>query len=109
MAVDEAALLQVHDVGQVVAASILNFFAEPHNRDVIAQLAAAGVHASAPEQASGSDLRLADKTLVLSGSMPNWTRDEAPPSSLAAAGNVSGSVSNKTAHVVAGAEEEKKK
>ncbi|AEC20277.1 DNA ligase [Pusillimonas sp. T7-7] len=104
MAADETALLQVHDVGQVVAASILNFFAEPHNRDVIAQLAAAGVHASAPEQASGSDLRLAGKTLVLTGTMPNWTRDEATRRILAAGGKVSGSVSKKTAYVVAGEE-----
>lgn len=102
MAADEAALLQVHDVGQVVAASILNFFAEPHNRDVIAQLSEAGVHASSPEQVSGSDLRLAGKTLVLTGTMPNWTRDEATRYILAAGGKVSGSVSRKTAYVVAG-------
>src|SRR5690606_24082931 len=77
MAADEDALLQLHHVGQVVAASIQNFFAEPPNRDVIAQLVQAGVHARAPEQPSGSDLRLAGKTLVLTGTMPNWTRDEA--------------------------------
>ncbi|MGB6106055.1 MAG: NAD-dependent DNA ligase LigA [Pusillimonas sp.] len=104
MAAEEAELLRVNEVGPVVAASIIRFFAEPHNRDVIAALAAAGVHASAPEQASSADLRLAGKTLVLTGTMPTWTRDEATRHILAAGGKVSGSVSRKTAYVVAGEE-----
>ncbi|MDS1140913.1 NAD-dependent DNA ligase LigA [Pusillimonas sp. SM2304] len=104
MAADEASLLQVNEVGPVVAASILRFFAEPHNRDVIAALAAAGVHADAEAAPSGTDLRLAGKTLVLTGTMPNWTRDEATRHILAAGGKVSGSVSRKTAYVVAGEE-----
>src|SRR5690606_3011509 len=102
MAADEAALLQVNDVGPVVAASILRFFSESHNREVITALAAAGVHADQETTPSGTQLRLAGKTLVLTGTMPNWTRDEATRHILAAGGKVSGSVSRKTAYVVAG-------
>lgn len=104
MAADEDALLRVNEVGPVVAASILRFFAEPHNREVIAELASAGVHAALEEMPSGGNLPLAGKTLVLTGTMPNWTRDDATRHILAAGGKVSGSVSRKTAYVVAGDE-----
>lgn len=102
MAADEEALLQVNDVGPVVAASILRFFGEPHNREVIGALQDAGVHAQAEELPSAASARLSGKTLVLTGTMPNWTRDEATRHILAAGGKVSGSVSKKTAYVVAG-------
>lgn len=104
MAADEEALLQVNDVGPVVAASILRFFGEPHNREVIGALQDAGVHARAEELPSAASARLSGKTLVLTGTMPNWTRDEATRHILAAGGKVSGSVSKKTAYVVAGEE-----
>lgn len=104
MAADEEALLQVNDVGPVVAASILRFFGEPHNREVIGALQDAGVHAQAEELPSAASARLSGKTLVLTGTMPNWTRDEATRHILAAGGKVSGSVSKKTAYVVAGEE-----
>ncbi|WP_459617603.1 NAD-dependent DNA ligase LigA [Bordetella sp. 2513F-2] len=100
MDADEDALLGVPDVGPVVAGSIRRFFAEPHNREIVRQLAEQGVHpvAEAPLQ-SGN---LTGKTFVLTGTMPNWTRDEATRRILAAGGKVSGSVSRKTAYVVAG-------
>lgn len=104
MNADEEALLTVNEVGPVVAASIQHFFAEPHNREVVAALAAAGVHARAEVARSGASQLLAGKTFVLTGSMPNWTRDEATRHILAAGGKVSGSVSRKTAYVVAGEE-----
>jgi len=104
MAADEEALLQVKDVGPVVAASILRFFGEPHNRKVIAALQNAGVQPQAEELPSAASARLSGKTLVLTGTMPNWTRDEATRHILAAGGKVSGSVSKKTAYVVAGEE-----
>lgn len=103
MDADEEALLQVPDVGPVVAGSLRRFFAEPHNRDVIAALEKAGVQPVA-EQAAAGDLPLAGKTLVLTGTLPNWTRDEATRHVLAAGGKVSGSVSKKTAYLVAGEE-----
>lgn len=104
MAADESALQQVPDVGPVVAQSIAQFFAEPHNREVIAQLAAAGVHW---EEGAGSPVStspISGKTLVLTGTLPSLTRDEAKERIEALGGKVSGSVSKKTDYVVAGAE-----
>jgi len=104
MDASEDELLQVADVGPVVAASVARFFAERHNREVVEQLRAAGVHwtegPAAPRVAGG----LAGKTFVLTGTLPTWTRDEAKERIEAAGGKVAGSVSKKTDFVVAGAE-----
>ncbi len=99
---DEAALLEVADVGPVLAESIAQFFAEAHNRDVIAQLRAAGVHwrEHAPQKAAQG--ALAGLTLVLTGTLPSLTRDAAKALIEAAGGKVAGSVSKKTSYVVAG-------
>ncbi|MGS1117032.1 NAD-dependent DNA ligase LigA [Castellaniella sp. UC4442_H9] len=94
-------LLQVPDVGPIVAASICRFFAEPHNRDVLVALKEAGVE-PLREAASGGRKPLAGKTLVLTGTLPTLSRDEASALILAAGGKVSGSVSRKTSWVVAG-------
>ncbi|NYT38285.1 NAD-dependent DNA ligase LigA [Allopusillimonas soli] len=102
MHADEAALLQVNDVGPVVAGSIIRFFAEPHNREVVAALLAAGVQPRSPQRPSQAGVRLAGRTFVLTGTLPNWTRDEATRHILSAGGKVSGSVSRKTSYVVAG-------
>jgi len=99
-------LLEVNDVGPVVAQSIRTFFEQPHNREVVEQLRAAGVRwpehdgAAAP----GASQPLAGKTFVLTGALPHWSRDEAKAAIEAAGGKVSGSVSRKTDYVVAGAE-----
>ena len=99
--VDE--LLQVRDVGPVVALSIRAFFEQPHNREVVAQLRAAGINW--PEHAAALGPQpLAGKTLVLTGTLPTLSRDEAKAMIEAAGGKVAGSVSKKTNHVVAGAE-----
>ena len=103
MNADEEALLVVNDVGPVVASSILQFFAEPHNREVVQALMDAGVHPSVDAAPSGR-LALSGKTLVLTGTLPSLTRDEATRRILAAGGKVSGSVSKKTSYVVAGEE-----
>jgi DNA ligase (NAD+) len=105
MDADERSLQQVPDVGPVVAKSIHQFFDEPHNREVIEQLRAAGVHwpkAEAAKAAVKSDV--ARKTFVLTGSLPALTRDEAKELIETAGGKVSSSVSHKTDYVVAGAE-----
>lgn len=99
---DEAELLSVPDVGPVVAQAVLEFFAEPHNREIIDALEQAGVHAKA--DAEPSRQLLAGKTLVLTGTLPSLSRDEATRMIMAAGGKVSGSVSKKTAYVVAGAD-----
>jgi len=102
MAADEDALRQVPDVGPVVAAHIAHFFAEPHNREVIAALRAAGVHwkEGAPQRAS--DGPLAGKTVVLTGGLESMSRDDAGAKLEALGAKVSGSVSKKTSFVVAG-------
>jgi DNA ligase (NAD+) len=105
LAADEAALLEVPDVGPVVAASIAQFFAEPHNREAIEQLRAAGVHwpqgRGRAAEAAGA---LAGATVVLTGTLPTLTRELASERIIAAGGKVAGSVSRKTGFVVAGAE-----
>lgn len=104
-AADLSALQAVEDVGEVIAQSVEAFFKEPHNRDVIAALVAAGVvwPAAAP-RAAREDSAVAGKTFVLTGTLPGMTRDEAKDRIIAAGGRVSGSVSKKTDYVVAGAE-----
>jgi DNA ligase (NAD+) len=104
MAADEGALQQVPDVGPVVAQSIAQFFAEPHNREVISKLVEAGVHW---EEGAGSPIStsaISGKIFVLTGTLPSLTRDEAKERIEALGGKVSGSVSKKTDYVVAGAE-----
>lgn len=104
MAAGEADLLAVRDVGPIVAQSILQFFAEPHNREVIATLRGAGVHwpeSTGLQQSAGI---LAGKTLVLTGTLPTLARDAAKDRIEAAGGKVAGSVSKKTDYVVAGTE-----
>jgi DNA ligase (NAD+) len=105
MAADSEALQQVPDVGPVVAQSIVTFFAESHNCEVIAALRAAGVHwpESEPQAGQGGG-RLSGQVFVLTGTLPTLARDEAKARIEAAGGKVSGSVSGKTGFVVAGAE-----
>ena len=101
---DEAALVQVRDVGPVLAESIRDFFAEPHNRAVIAALRKAGVHwpEGAPRRpAEGS---LTGRTFVLTGTLPTLSREQAKALLEAAGATGAGSVSKKTDYVVAGAE-----
>ncbi|WP_137924589.1 NAD-dependent DNA ligase LigA [Cupriavidus sp. 2SB] len=105
LAADEAALLDVNDVGPVVAQSIANFLAEDHNVEVIEQLRAAGVHWVESEPAArAAPLPLAGKTIVLTGTLPTLSREEAKERLEAAGAKVAGSVSKKTDYVVAGAE-----
>jgi len=99
-------LLEVRDVGPIVAQSIRTFFEQPHNREVVEQLRAAGVtwaeHDGAVADAAPKPL--AGKTLVLTGTLPTLSREDAKALIEAAGGKVSGSVSKKTHCVVAGEE-----
>ncbi|AGW90653.1 NAD-dependent DNA ligase LigA [Cupriavidus necator] len=104
MAADEAALLEVNDVGPVVAQSIAHFLAEPHNVEVIEQLRAAGVHWPESEPVAKAPAPLSGKTFVLTGTLPNMSREDAKEMLEAAGAKVAGSVSKKTDYVVAGAE-----
>ncbi|MFT3856998.1 MAG: NAD-dependent DNA ligase LigA [Aquabacterium sp.] len=103
----EEQLLQVKDVGPIVARSIRTFFDQPHNREVVEQLRAAGVTWPEHEPAASTDaapLPLSGKTLVLTGTLPSLSRDEAKAMIEEAGGKVAGSVSKKTHYVVAGEE-----
>ena len=101
----EPQLLEVNDVGPIVAQSIHTFFAQPHNREVVEQLRACGIEW--PEGDGTADKTpkpLLGLTFVLTGTMPTLSRDEAKDMIEAAGGKVSGSVSKKTHYVVAGTE-----
>jgi len=97
-------LLEVPDVGPVVAESIHTFFRQPHNREVVEQLRACGVAWEEGEPAVRAPRPLAGKTIVLTGTLPSLSRDEAKDLLEAAGAKVAGSVSKKTDYVVAGAE-----
>ncbi len=100
-------LLQVNDVGPVVAQSIATFFAQPHNREVVERLRRAGITWTEHPPSAAADaaaLPLAGKTLVLTGTLPTLAREDAKALIEAAGGKVAGSVSKKTHWVVAGAE-----
>ncbi|MDO9147260.1 MAG: NAD-dependent DNA ligase LigA [Hydrogenophaga sp.] len=100
----EEQLLEVNDVGPVVAQSIRTFFDQPHNREVVEQLRACGVHWEEGAPAERAAQPLAGKTFVLTGTFPTLSRDQAKDRLEAAGAKVAGSVSKKTDYVVAGAE-----
>jgi DNA ligase (NAD+) len=95
-------LLLVHDVGPVVAESVVEFFAQPNNREVVQQLRARGVHWAQLSGSQGIHAHLAGKTFVLTGTLPTLSREQAQALIEAAGGKVSGSVSKKTSFVVVG-------
>lgn len=104
MEADQTALQQLNDVGPVVARSIVEFFAEAHNREVIEQLRACGLSWDEREPTQPHSQRLAGRTLVLTGTLPTLSRDQAKALIESHGGKVTGSVSKKTDYVVAGAD-----
>ncbi len=100
----QAQLLEVADVGPIVAHSVHTFFAQPHNREVMEQLRAVGISWEEGKGAERAAQTLAGKTFVLTGTFPTLSRDEAKDRLEAAGAKVSGSVSKKTSYVVAGAD-----
>jgi DNA ligase (NAD+) len=97
-------LLIVNDIGPVVAQSIVDFFSEEHNREVVQQLRAQGVHWDEHTGANTQNLPLNGKTFVLTGTLASLSREEAKSRLEALGAKVAGSVSKKTDVVVAGAE-----
>lgn len=95
-------LQQVPAIGPVVAQSITQFFAEPHNREVIGHLLAAGVSFERTPRAATKSSKLDGKSFVLTGTLPNLAREEATQRIEAHGGRVTGSVSKKTDYVVVG-------
>jgi DNA ligase (NAD+) len=97
-------LQQSEGIGPEVASSVHLFFQQHANREMIERLREAGVVTAAPKRARAANGKLAGKTFVLTGALPNMTRDEATELITAAGGKVTGSVSKKTDYVVAGSE-----
>lgn len=97
----EDELIEIEDVGPVVAHHIYTFFQQTHNLDVIQRLLDAGVNWP-EEKPVYADSALAGKTIVLTGTLENLSRSEAKEKLLALGAKVAGSVSAKTDYVVAG-------
>jgi DNA ligase (NAD+) len=100
-AAKEEQLEAVHEVGPKVAASIVEFFSEPANRQLVKKLNKVGVHPTAEKREVKSD-KLAGKSFVFTGGLANRSREEAGELVQQHGGKVSGSVSKKTDYVVVG-------
>ena len=96
----EEELQQVEEVGPRIAKSIVEFFAEPKNRELVDELRAAGLTLKGKKKERGT--KLSRKPFVLTGTLANYSRDEAKKMIEDAGGKVTGSVSKKTDYVVAG-------
>jgi DNA ligase (NAD+) len=103
MAADEHILLDVQDIGPVVAQHILYFFANPRNIEIIERLQAAGIHWPVPEKKAAADQPLLGKIIVLTGNLESMSRSEAKERLQALGAKVTGSVSAQTDLVIAGA------
>jgi len=98
-------LIEVQDIGPIVAQHIVNFFQQQHNLDVIEQLLSSGIEVQDVKQpAPGDQLNseFSGKTVVITGTLPNMSRDEAKDKLLAVGAKVTGSVSAKTDYLLAG-------
>jgi DNA ligase (NAD+) len=98
-------LMTAPEIGPVVAKSVRDFADEPHNRALVARLAAAGVNmASQAPELSNEPGPLSGQTFVLTGTLQSMTREEAEAKLASLGARVAGSVSKKTTYVVAGAD-----
>jgi DNA ligase (NAD+) len=102
MAASAEELEAVNEVGPRVSQAILEFFGEARNRELVERLRAAGLTFTAEKRVTTS--KLEGLTFVLTGTLPNLTRESAKEKIESAGGRVSGSVSKKTSYVVAGEE-----
>ena len=104
MAASKEQLQAVPDIGPVVAAAVREYLDQPQNRALIKELAAAGLKMDAPITAASAPGPLSGKTFVLTGTLATMSREEATEKIQSLGGKVTGSVSKKTDHVVAGAD-----
>lgn len=98
-------LIEVQDIGPIVAQHIVNFFQQPHNLEVIEQLLSAGIKIQKVERLASADKLVeafTGKTVVITGTLPNMSRSEAKDKLLAAGAKVTGSISAKTDYLLAG-------
>lgn len=105
MAMSEAELTAIEDVGPRIAANIVEYFAEPRNRDIVERLRAAGLTMAMPErtEAEAAGDALQGKTFVISGVFEHHSRDEYKAMIESNGGRNAGSISKKTDFVLAGA------
>lgn len=101
LAADKDRIAEIDGFGEVMAESVVKALGEPHMRELIGRLKAAGVEMTYEKQTTGDD-RFAGLTFVLTGTLPTMKRDEAKALIERYGGKVSGSVSKKTNYVVAG-------
>ena len=99
-AADEEALTAIPDIGDIVAASVTEYFSFPENNQMIDRLIAAGVHPK--EMAAASEGAFSGMSIVVTGTLPTLSRKEAEDLIRSRGGNAAGSVSKKTAFVVVG-------
>jgi DNA ligase (NAD+) len=102
MKADAEQLQEVAEVGPRIGESIAEFFADPHNRQLVDDLRKAGLAFTGKKKEKGT--KLAGKTFVLTGTLARYSRDDAKKMIEDAGGRVSGSVSKKTDFVVAGSD-----
>ena len=99
---DFDALIEVEDVGPIVAKYILQFFSEPHNQEIIDGLLNIGINWPAIEKKSEEEQPLLGQTFVVTGTLSSMGRDQAKEYLQSLGAKVAGSVSAKTSGVVAG-------
>lgn len=103
MAAKQEELMEVYEIGPEVASSIVEFFSLEKNRQAVEKLEKEGVFAQAPAEADDeSNLKLKGKTFVLTGTLPNLTRDQAKEKIESLGGRVTSSVSKNTDYILAG-------
>ena len=102
MSADEEKLLAVPDVGPIVAENLMTFFNQAHNIEVVEQLVSVGINWPKIEKKTSSELPLAGKTFVVTGTLETMGRNEAKAALQNLGAKVSGSVSKKTDYVIAG-------
>ncbi len=103
MSADRERFQQIREIGPEISESLVVYWSEPHNREVIAQLQESGVQV-APGMAAGDRRKspLAGKTFVFTGGLDHFTRDGAQQAVETAGARVSSSVSKKTSYLVVG-------
>ena len=104
MAASQDQLQAVSDIGPVVATAVRKYLDQPQNQALIKELAAAGLKMDAPIVAASAPVPLSGKTFVLTGTLQTMSREAASEAIQSRGGKVTGSVSKKTDHVVAGAD-----
>jgi len=104
METDEGRFQQVTAVGPEIASSLVSYFSEVHNREVIQDLLSCGFTIEATQPHSSGGATLAGKTFVFTGGLKELTREQAGQLVEERGGRLASSVSKKTSYVVAGEE-----